>query len=199
MALAVLPCLSSAGADAIRSSAEALFERLSYLDGDSVWLLLMQTLDTAARDSQQNDQHRDHGERRRAAGDASSMPQRQQQQRQQRVVDDDGMGAETRTLLMATPDASVNLSRERNGAVNGDGRHPAAMHVGNIPFWQPYLVAPASAGGLDGAIRERTGPPLLLAETRSVFPRQDCAGDCVPAAARLLELTGASGMVGEHF
>ena len=43
-----LPCLSSTGDEDIRRSAEALFEKLAYLDGDGVWLLLLQTLDIAA-------------------------------------------------------------------------------------------------------------------------------------------------------
>lgn len=42
-----LPCLSSAADADIRLSAESLFEKLAYLDGDGVWLLLLQTLDTA--------------------------------------------------------------------------------------------------------------------------------------------------------
>lgn len=42
-----LPCLSSAADPDIRLSAESLFEKLAYLDGDGVWLLLLQTLDTA--------------------------------------------------------------------------------------------------------------------------------------------------------
>lgn len=47
VAVVALPCLSSAGDPDIRRSAELLFEKLAYLDGDGVWLLLLQTLDTA--------------------------------------------------------------------------------------------------------------------------------------------------------
>eukprot|EP00752_Nemacystus_decipiens_P012189 g10806.t2 len=85
VAVAALPCLSSAGPEPIRSRAEALFQRLAFLDGDGVWLLLMQTMDTAA---QQPGAH---------------LPQLQLQQQSQR-----------QRALLGAAGASTNAGRKDN-------------------------------------------------------------------------------------
>ncbi|CAM9692403.1 unnamed protein product, partial [Ectocarpus sp. 8 AP-2014] len=130
VAIAALPCLSSAGAASILSRAEALFRRLAFLDGDGVWLLLMQTMDTSTQQrcpQQQQQQQR--------------CPQQQQQRPQQSysrrnhhqhlqhsasvdgqrggVTSDGGRGASGR--VASPPTVAARLRSDAGGSSAGTG------------------------------------------------------------------------------
>lgn len=201
VALAALPCLSAAGPETIRSRAEALFRRLSFLDGDGVWLLLMQTMDTAARQPhpqvhllQQQTQH---------------------QQRLHRAVLDGG-GAP----VNAGGGRSGSRSSTRNRAAELDAAAAATQGVDTRPlvggsteessggivsdsessWWLPRVPSPSVFQGTALVMGGESRRPASLLEGRAVFGagKGHAARECTSAAARLLSMLSAEGAVAEH-
>lgn len=191
--------MSSAGADMVQISAEALFERLLFLDGDGVWLLLQQTLDTA-RGLQLR---RREGDVRNAAahsrGLSSASPAAANEASLPWIAPSTEVnGRAKREAWMAAGDGSrgdrrrsrqggvARVGMERELEVARDGA--AGLEV------EPWLPLPPSAA-LEGLVASR---PSLLVERRSVFGAgETLAGECAPAAMRLLDLVNA-GRVAEH-
>lgn len=201
VALAALPCLSSAGAATIRSRAEALFQRLSFLDGDSVWLLLIQTLDACSA-------HQNH------------TTQKQQQRRQnvplsKRALDggkvraeNNGVSAERKTLTRRT--AGSVASAAPSGPPSGGPRHregsgarrsgsDRAGDLWSVP--EPPSQQEVALPGVFVAGAESSRRPAALLEMRSLFGdgrEERVARECVPAAERLLASLRVGGATNEH-
>lgn len=203
VALAALPCLSSAGADPIRSRAEALFERLAFLDGDGVWLLLMQTMDTAAqygypRQHQSQGASGGGGALKRAAEKGRGGGGRRIRSMPRPVAAPVAAAAGAAGASAAAPAAAV--SRRRQGS--------ASVSDGGAWFWLPEPPYPEAAAYTTGLSRALVGGgrgrrPAVLLEGRSVFAGRPgrVASECAPAAARLLGLLSADGapaVVEEH-
>lgn len=188
MALAALPCLSSARPETVRSSAESLFGALLFLDGDGVWLLLTQTLDTA-------------GALQRSSGGDPHVVDR-------RGGGGSGVGGGTRQGLSQSSKVLVGMRKEGDGRETGlrvardvDGGHAGAraqkeeetgyagaetktkkvamLEAKSGPFL-PFPPPTAVASWLE------SGRPCPLLERRSVFVGS-VAKECAPAAARLLK------------
>ena len=187
VAIVALPCLSSARPDAVRSSAEALFLRLAFLDGDSVWLLLLQTLDSAAV-ATRDDLRRPGGIRPGRLDQFGSSRGRRPSRRA-----DVALG---RRSTLETGSKSVQGVVERatgfaltakEGLVDGGKAEDDYSWLPNVP-----TVSAAVSGAL------RREPPCLLAERRSVFDGAMVASGCAPAAERLLDVLNAANLVAEH-
>lgn len=196
VALAALPCLSSAGAAAIRSRAEALFRRLSFLDGDSVWLLLIQTIDAGAQEAgtvqkQQHQQQRHRGPLNRMALASVGGTSRAGN------TDDDA----ERGVLDPGGAASAALSGPSSGgpgSSRGSGAGPSGTAVGSL-WWLP--LPPSSQAMVLSGGGVNSGRPTALMERRSLFGHGGggrIARECVPAAERLLASLGADGTISEH-
>lgn len=200
VALAALPCLSCAGPEPIRSRAEALFRRLSFLDGDGVWLLLLQTMDTAAQQPNaqlQQLQQQQRQQQQRAALGAARAPTTagrkgsgSRSSAGNQVVAAPGAVASRRGV---GPRASLAAgNKEENNATIGDS---------GPWWWLPSVPAPSALQGAASVVgvssRRR---PAGLFEGRAVFGggAGRVAGECAPAAARLLGSLGADGAVAEH-
>lgn len=240
-----LPCLSSAGADIIRTAAEALFERLLFLDGDGVWLLLLQTLDNSVRGGLLLPRRGQDGNPRVAA--ASRLPTSRgvssPAASSSHAVNDapplspwvlqgkdrsgGGGGAEGRVWAAGEKSSGDGGSTRPGGGVawtgvgeeSGGGGMLRSSQGGGVsrkgggeqleskirdgagllaveawlPPRPPSLSSPAALAGFVVAAR-----PSVLAERRSVFGASETlAGECAPAAARLLGLLN-TGQVAEH-
>lgn len=185
VALAALPCLSSAGPEPIRSRAEALFRRLSFLDGDGVWLLLLQTVDTAAQQPTAQLQQLQQPRASLGAG-APAIAGRKSTGSRSRVGKQAAAprGAGPRSLVVG--DKEGIRSSSSSSISDSDAR-----------WWlpSPHIdLGILSAGG--GSSRR----PTVLLEGRAVFGGGGgrVAGECTSAAARLLRELGADGAVAEH-
>lgn len=239
VALVALPCLSSAGVDSIRSRAEALFERLSFLDGDGVWLLLMQTMDSAAQHRQhpQQEQHRHNHhqqqQRRRGRGQgqgqgAATRGGGAQTNEAGKGKAGRGVGGRSLPRPVVSPWVASSSSSSSSSPSLASASASAAAAAATVTT--TARAAPSAAagrrqvGGLDGLDElggawlwlpdppspqiaaftglslagGRSGRPAALPEGRSVFAGRPgrVAGECAPAAARLLDLLSAA--VDEH-
>ncbi|CAB1113910.1 unnamed protein product [Ectocarpus sp. CCAP 1310/34] len=205
VAIAALPCLSSAGATSILSRAEALFRRLAFLDGDGVWLLLMQTMDTATqqRCPQQQQQppqqpysRRNHHQHLQHC--ASVDGQRGD------VTSDGGRGASG--WVASPPTVAARLRSDAGGSSAGTGDAGCSSSQGGsgdgtssrlpgCPTLEDTVLSELSAVGATTGRR-----PAALLERRSVFSggAGRVAVECAPAASRLLGMLGDHGGVVEH-
>lgn len=160
VALAALPCLASVGSKVICSSAESLFEQLLSLDGDGVWLLLLQTLDIAEALPARGGS----GGRALKAG-GSALPHSRGQDEH--------------------ASATHRRRKGREPGPGGGGRDTEADDDGpssELPRISPEAFLPFPPTTVVPLWR---GRPCALAESTSVLPGS-LARDCAPAAARLL-------------
>lgn len=193
MALIALPFLSSDAPGLTRSSAEALFRRLSFLDGDGVWLLLLQTLDAAAQNEQQQQGNRPVGRQtmpvpslaasavQGAGGTDGDVRRGGRPSRRAEAMATSVFGARSERVKGARhrPVAGVGAGEGQAvgaGVLDEDSWLPAAPAV-------PMLT------------KERPSP---LAERRSTFAGGKVARECARSAANLLSLLNAAGSVAEH-
>lgn len=157
VALLALPCLSSAGSKRVRVAAESLFDALVSLDGDGVWLLLLQSLNMAGVLS--DDPVRQ--QPRALFGSSTSGRAR-------------GEAEELAEAITVTVTAKVSgLNRRDSQGLVSDG---SLKECGKSSF----LPSPPS-----GLVFLPHGLPCQLAERASVFTRTT-AEECAPAVARLI-------------
>ncbi|CAM9393588.1 unnamed protein product [Hapterophycus canaliculatus] len=212
VALAALPCLSSAGVAAIRSRAEALFRRLSFLDGDSVWLLLLQTMDTSVE------------ERHTTLLPPQQQQQRQRQQRQRQRFplsirapatgrgntgagsNDDTAGRGAGAPEAAALAAAAGPSRPPAGGPSLSGGEtsagPSSSATGSL-WWLPDASSPQAVAlpGISGAGGAKSRRPAALLELRSFLGDVgdgQAARECAPAAERLMASLRVDGATTEH-
>ncbi|CAM9135285.1 unnamed protein product [Scytosiphon promiscuus] len=207
VALSALPCLSCTGAAAIRSRAEALFRRLSFLDGDSVWLLLVQTVDISAREGhapqkqemqQRQQQHREQG--KHAPPGSSEMATAGGKVRARNSHDSEGGRAYA--LRTAKSTAATAPGGARPGRPDSRGRGDSRGDGVGTFLWLPDPPSPQAMAlaGMFGAGDISSGRPAALLEMRSLFGgggEGRVARECVPAAERLLASLTA-GATDEH-
>ncbi|CAM9532484.1 unnamed protein product [Ectocarpus sp. 13 AM-2016] len=205
VAIAALPCLSSAGATSILSRAEALFRRLAFLDGDGVWLLLMQTMDTATpqRCPQQQQQR-----------PQEPYSQRNHHQHLQHSASVDGQrgdvtsygGRGARGRLASPPTVAARLRSDAGSSCAGSSDAGCSSSQGGsgdgtssplpgCPTLDDTVLSELSAAGATTGTR-----PAALLERRSVFSggAGRVAVECAPTASRLLGILGDHGGVVEH-
>eukprot|EP00903_Cladosiphon_okamuranus_P012353 g11582.t1 len=181
VALAALPCLSSAGPEPIRSRAEGLFRRLSFLDGDGVWLLLQQTMDTATRqpNAQRQQLRASLGARApTSAGRGKGTGGRSR------------VGKHVARPRQAGPRTSFLWNKvDLGGSAN--------ISDSDARWWLP---SPSVDLGTSLAGEGSSRRPAVLLEGRALFGGGEggVVGECAPAAARLLDELRADGAVAEH-
>ncbi|CAM9675898.1 unnamed protein product [Ectocarpus fasciculatus] len=199
VAIAALPCLSSAGATSIRSRAEALFRRLAFLDGDGVWLLLMQTMDAATQQQYPQEQQMSYPRRNQHPQQSASLNGQRWD-----VTSDGGRGARGR--VASPPTVAARLSSDAAGASAGTsdaGRSNSqggsvggkSLRLPGYPTLEATVLSELSAVGATTGTR-----PAALLERRSVFAggAGRVAVECAPSASRLLGILGDHGGVVEH-
>lgn len=189
MALAAFPCLSSEGPESIRSSAESLFERLLFLDGDGVWLLLVQALDAAGI--------RDQSVRR----DRVVAPGKGRRGEMPSVVNSGAMagkreepGTEYTAAREGSRGAPLGVDRGRGrGDMGYEEVKKSCAELGTAQWWESFAPIPRPPSGVLGLVRERPCVPLELGSVMVGSVVRECA----QGAARLLTLLNSE-RVAEH-
>lgn len=196
MALAALPCLSSAGPDTIQSAAEALFERLLFLDGDGVWLLLTQTLDAAgALEQRSGIDPRDLAgvdSRRQGTGVVGGP-------RKRVAVETSAENGGGRSVVAIEGGGNVGTvlgnPRRRGGTKSAGLGRADKKEAAGVPRRGTDMFLPFSPPMCLESLLHR-GRPCPLNERKSVFTGS-VAKECASTAFRLLKLLN-SGPVAEH-
>lgn len=191
-----LPSLSSATPETVRLSAESLFDALLFLDGDGVWLLLTQTLDTAGvlQLSPHHDPQNSVGVNGGCGGEGGGVGRATEREINQSSkafvrmpweLDDREAGLRVARGVDEGHAGARGQTEDETGYAGAETEaKKASMRKARHGLFVPFPPPTALASWVE------SGRPCPLLERRSVFV-DSVAKECAPAAARLLKLVNA--------